>query len=81
MVPFPCALFFSYNVTLYFSNLPNGKLEQHCLSTELTKMRNDSSFLFLGCAFVLTFKGRARSIGLKNIGPHVSPNYAAKRIH
>ena len=41
-------------------------------------MRNHSSFLFLGYASV--FKGRAKTIGLKTIGPHVSPNYATKGI-
>ena len=55
------------------------KLEEYCLSTELTKLRNDSLFLFLGCASV--FKGRAKTIALKTSGPHVSPNYVTKRSH
>ena len=79
MESFLCTLPCSYNVTLYFSNLTNRELERHCLSTELTKMRNDYSFRFLGCASV--FKGRAKSIGFKTSGPLVSPKYATKRIH
>ena len=55
------------------------KLEESCLSTELTKLRNDSSFLFLGCASVS--KGRAKTIALKTSGPYVSPNYVTKRSH
>ena len=75
---FPFALSFSLTLRCIFQ-ICSTKLEQHCLTTELTKMRNHSSFLFLGYASV--FKGRAKTIGLKTIGPHVSPNYATKRIH
>ena len=61
-----------------FANV-DCKLEEYCLSTELTKLRNDSSFLFLECASV--FKGRAKTIALKTSGPYVSSNYVTKRSH